>query len=124
MSLILAWVLAGANTFAGAAVDPGDKFVGRWELPGGASPMNFRRDGTCEIGMSASPDGKWTMIPGTYTVSQAEKLSFKAEGNGIRLTGSYFFKGDQLTDGAVLFGEGLRLWSKAAAPTPKRSEIQ
>ena len=74
--------------------------------------MVFRKDGSCEVGLGAAKDGKWAMIKGTYTVSDAGKLTLKAKGEGVTLTEYYFFEGDKLTDGVVFFGEGRRYWSK------------
>ena len=89
-----------------------DKFIGRWERPGGGSPMVFSQDGSCEVSLGAAKNGKWTMIKGTYTISDAGKLTLKAKGEGVYLSKSYFFEGDKLTDGTVFFNEGRRYWSK------------
>lgn len=100
------------------AENPPEKFIGRWERSGGASPMVFRKDGSCEVSLGAARDGKWTMIKGTYTVSDAGKLTLKAKGEGVTLTEHYSFEGDKLTDGVVFLGEGRRYWSKV---TPIKS---
>jgi hypothetical protein len=44
------------------AENPTEKFVGRWERSGGAEPMVFHKDGSCQVSLGAAKNGKWTMI--------------------------------------------------------------
>jgi hypothetical protein len=88
---VLTVILCLSRPLEASAENSPDKFIGRWERPGGAYPMVFNKDGPGQVGLSAAKDGKWIMIRGTYTVSDAGKLTLKAEGEGVTVTEYYFF---------------------------------
>jgi uncharacterized protein (TIGR03066 family) len=84
--------------------------VGKWEaIDKDKMPLEIFADGTIKVSVYAG-DGKWEQAEGTYTISDAGELRYRASKGGATLGGWYRYK-----DGVLTSAKGPKLvvtWKK------------
>ena len=112
---VVAVAVLAFGTWAGAdepkkADDPKTGVVGKWQTDDKDKvPLEINADGTIKVPFIVR-DGKWVMAEGTYTVSDAGEVRYRATSGGSTLGGWYQYK-----DGTLVSAMGPKnrvTWKK------------